>query len=314
MKLKALSGTLLALCFVLVMTACGQTNTNSSTSNSGANESAAAQKITLRLWYWNGAISDSTIEAAKAKFPNIDLRAEKLPSGGDYLTKLKTTIAGGGDGPDIVAMDSWVSSMLEYKDKYVNLYDQGAADIEPQYLDWKWKMAATSDNKYLIGLPIDVAPVVLYYRSDLFAKAGVPSTPDAIKSQVKTWDDYFKLLKQVKDSTGTQSGTIVDIFRSLLGQSSQGFFDQDGKFIGDQAHIKSAWDASVKAYQAGLTFPYSNDSEKNAALNNGKISSFTGASWAVGDLIGAAPDTKGKWNIAYPPGGVGNQGGSFLVS
>ena len=55
MKLKALSGTLLALCFVLVMTACGQTNTNSSTSNSGANESAAAEKITLRLWYWNGA-------------------------------------------------------------------------------------------------------------------------------------------------------------------------------------------------------------------------------------------------------------------
>ena len=106
--------------------------------------------------------------------------------------------------------------MLEYKDKYVNLYDQGAADIEPQYLDWKWKMAATSDNKYLIGLPIDVAPVVLYYRSDLFAKAGVPSTPDAIKSQVKTWDDYFKLLKQVKDSTGTQSGTIVDIFRACL--------------------------------------------------------------------------------------------------
>ncbi|WP_219834189.1 ABC transporter substrate-binding protein [Paenibacillus sp. R14(2021)] len=308
MKLKALSGTLLALSFMLVVTACGQSKTN----NSGGNESAAGQKVTLKMWYWNGAISDSTIEAAKKQFPNIDLKAEKLPSGGDYLTKLKTTITGGGDGPDIVAMDSWISSMLAYKDKFANLYDQGARDVQPKYLDWKWKMAATSDDKYVIGLPIDVAPVVLYYRSDLFAKAGVPSTPDAIKAQVKTWDDYFNLLKKVKDATGTQSGTIVDIFRSLIGQNSTGLFDQDGKFIGDQAPIKSAWDASVKAYQAGLTFPFSNDSEKNAAMNNNKVSSFTGASWAVGDLIGAAPDTKGKWNIAYPPGGVGNQGGSFM--
>lgn len=308
MKLKALSGALLALCFILVVTACGQNNAN----NASPTETAAAEKVTLKLWYWNGAISDSTIEAAKVKFPNVDLQAEKLPSGGDYLTKLKTTIAGGGSGPDIVAMDSWVSTMLEYKDKFVNLYDQGARDIQSQYLDWKWKMAATSDDQYLIGLPIDVAPVVLYYRTDLFGQAGVPSTPDAIKSQVKTWDDYFNLLKQVKDKTGSQSGTIVDIFRSIIGQNKEGNFDQDGNYIGDQAHIKSAWDLSVKAYNMDVTFPYSNDSEKNAAINNGKVSSFSGASWAVGDVIGAAPDTKGKWNIAYPPGGVGNQGGSFF--
>ncbi len=320
MKLKALSGAMLALCFILIVTACGQNNTNNASPSQSSNaspsqspeESVANEKVTLKLWYWNGAISDSTIEAAKVKFPNVDLKAEKLPSGGDFLTKLKTTITGGGSGPDIVTMDSWISTMLAYNDKFVNLYDQGARDIQSQYLDWKWKMAATADDKYLIGLPIDVAPVVLYYRSDLFEKAGVASKPEDIKSQVKTWDDYFNLLKQVKDKTGTQSATIVDLFRSYTGQSSQSYFDLAGKYIGDQEHIKSAWDASVKAYQAGLTFPYASDSEKNAAMNNGKISSFTGASWAVGDVISAAPDTKGKWSIAYPPGGVGNQGGSFM--
>ncbi|MCD9022822.1 ABC transporter substrate-binding protein [Cohnella silvisoli] len=308
MKFKALSGALLVLCLILVVSACGSSKTN----NAGASESAATGKVTLKLWYWNGAVSDSTIEAAKAKFPNVDLQAEKLPSGNDYLTKLKTTIAGGGKGPDIVAMDSWVSSMLTYKEKFVNLYDQGARDIQPKYLDWKWKMAATPDDKDLIGLPIDVAPVVLYYRTDLFEKAGVPSTPEDIKNKVKTWDDYLNLLKQVKDKTGSQSGTIVDFFRSLIGQNSEGNFDLNGNYIGDKEHVKKAWDASVKAYKAGVTFPFSNDAEKNAAINNGKVSSFTGASWAVGDVIGAAPSTKGKWHIAYPPGGVGNQGGSFF--
>ncbi|MFC4303793.1 ABC transporter substrate-binding protein [Cohnella boryungensis] len=319
MKLKALSSALLALCLVLIVSACGQNNNKNEASPSAsgsaspsAGESGANGKITLKMWYWNGAISDSTIEAAKAKFPNVDLQAEKLPSGGDFLTKLKTTISGGGSGPDIVTMDAWISTMLTYKDKFLNLYDQGARDIKPEYLEWKWKMGATLDDQYLIGLPIDVAPVVLYYRADLFKEAGVASTPEEIRNQVKTTEDYLALMKQVKEKTGTQSGTLVDLFRSIMGQSSQNYFDVDGNYIGNKEHVKKAWDAAVTAYKEGVTFPFSSDSEKNAAMNNGKISSFTGASWAVGDVISAAPNTKGKWNIAYPPGGVGNQGGSFM--
>lgn len=313
MKLKNLSSILLALCLVLIVSACSQNEpTPSSSASSPANESDSNEKITLKMWYWNGAISDSTIEAAKTKFPNIDLQAEKLPSGGDFLTKLTTTLSGGGGGPDIVTMDSWISTMLTYNDKFVNMYDYGARDIQSQYLDWKWKIGATEDDQYLIGLPIDVAPVVLYYRTDLFKEAGVASTPEEIKDQVKTVDDYLALLKQVHEKTGSQSGTLVDLFRSIIGQSSENYFDLEGNYIGDKEHVKAAWDASVRAYQEGVTFPYTSDSEKNAAMNNGKISSFTGASWAVGDVISGAPDTAGKWNIAYPPGGVGNQGGSAM--
>ncbi|NBD25469.1 ABC transporter substrate-binding protein [Paenibacillus glycinis] len=316
MKTKSFGLTAILLaCVLLVLTACGSNGSNGSNntaSGNGNGESASTEKIPLKLWYWNGAISDSTIEAAKAKFPNIDLQAEKLPSGDDYFTKLKATLVGGGDGPDIVAMDSWVSSMLTYKDKFVNLYDQGAKDVQSKYLDWKWKMAATPDDKYLIGMPIDVAPVVLYYRTDLLEKAGIPNTPDAVSTAVKTWDDYFALLKKLKDATGATTGNIADIYNTIMGQSSKSYFDEQGNYIGDQAHVKSAYDMSVKADQEGLTFPYSNGSEQNAAINNGKIGMFTGASWAVGDLISAAPDTKGKWNIAHPPGGAGNQGGSFF--
>ncbi len=308
MRMKKLSGWMLTLCFILVVTACGANKTNTSSPN----PDNADQKINLKMWYWNGAISDSTIEAAKAKFPNVNLQAEKLPSGGDYLTKLKTTLSGGGNGPDIVAMDSWVATMLPYKEKFVNLYDQGARDIQSQYLDWKWKMAADPEDQYLIGLPIDVAPVVLYYRQDLFEKAGIASKPEEIEQQVKTWDDYFALLKKVKAATGSTTTTIDEIYRNIIGQNSEGYFDKDGNYIGDQAHVKNAWDEAVKAYKEGLTFPFSNNTEVNAAQNDGKISSFTLASWGVGDLVSAAPGTAGKWRIAYPPGGVGNQGGSFL--
>ncbi|WP_199617284.1 ABC transporter substrate-binding protein [Paenibacillus alkalitolerans] len=317
MKIKSLLSALLVLSLAFVVAACSGSGAKPSsntgeTPNASAAENASNEKITLKLWYWNGAISDSTIEVAKAKFTNIDLQAEKLPSGDEYLTKLKTTIAGGGAGPDIVAMDSWVPSMLPYKEKFVNLYDVGARDVQSKYLEWKWEMAATPEDDYLIGMPIDVAPVVLFYRSDLFEQSGVPSTPEELKNQVKTWDDYFKLQKTVMDATGSKISSIADIFSNTIGQNSKWFFDESGNYIGDQAHVKQAWDEAVKAYQMGLTFPYSQGSEMNAALNNGQISSYIGASWSAGDLMGAAPDTKGNWRIAYPPGGVGNQGGSFF--
>jgi ABC-type sugar transport system, periplasmic component len=316
-KTKSYLGFILVLCVILVVSACSSSNNKNNASSapspsSPSNAAGSNEKVSLKLWYWNGAISDSVIEAARQKFPNVELNAEKLPSGGDYLTKLKTTISGGGSGPDIVAMDSWVASMLEYKEKFVNLYDHGARDIQSQYLDWKWKMAADAKDEYLIGLPIDVAPVVLYYRGDVYEQAGLSSAPEDVKGQIATWEDFFELLKKVKDSTGTQTMTLVDVFRSIIGQNSEGFFDLEGNYIGDQEHIKRAWDLSVKAYQEGLTFPASNDSEINASLNNGAITSMIGASWVVGDLLGAAPDTNGKWKIAYPPGGVGNQGGSFF--
>jgi len=316
MRTKSFIGLMLIFCLVLVVSACGssnnKTNDNKGSSPSPPVSSAGDQQIALKMWYWNGAISDSTIEAARKQFPNIDLQAEKLPSGGDYLTKLKTTLSGGGSGPDIVAMDSWVASMLEYKEKFVNLYDHGARDVQSKYLDWKWKMAADNGDQYLIGLPIDVAPVVVYYRSDLFEQAGIGSSSADIKSQIATWDDYLNVLSKVQEATNTKTMTLVDLFRNVISTNSKGLFDAEDNYIGDQDHIKHAWDFAAKAYKAGVTFPMSNITEVNASLNNGGISSLIGASWMVGDLAGAAPDTSGKWNIAYPPGGVGNQGGSFL--
>ncbi|MBW5447556.1 extracellular solute-binding protein [Cohnella sp. CFH 77786] len=308
----------LTMMMALILSACGGGKKNDEASGSSepsasASQSApAGEKAKLTLWYWNGAISDSSIEAAKAKFPNIELKAEKLPPGDEYKTKLKTTLAGGGDGPDIVAMDSWVTEMLEYSDKFVNLYDQGASEIKDQYLEWKWNMAATPDKKTLIALPIDVAPVVMFYREDLFKQAGVPSTPEEIKAKVKTWDDYIALAKTVKEKTKGSMGTIVDIYRNVINQLPKRYFDENGNFIGEDGHVKQAWDTAVKAYQSGATFGMSSSSEANAALNNGSIASTIGASWVKGDLIAAAPDTAGKWRIAYPAGGVGNQGGSFF--
>ncbi|WP_169083652.1 ABC transporter substrate-binding protein [Paenibacillus sp. PL91] len=306
----------LTLITAILLSACSGGNGNNgnkgedSPNNGGS--SSSGEKVKLTLWYWNGAISDSTVEEAKTKFPNIELNAQKLPPGGEYMTKLKTSLAGGAGGPDVTAMDSWITELIQYSDKFVNLNDYGAADLKDQYLEWKWNVASAEEGKVQIAMPIDVAPTVMFYREDLFKQAGVPSTPEEIKEKVKTWDDFIALSKTVHEKTKGGMATIVDIYRNVIGQMPKRYFDETGNFIGEEGHVKQAWDTAVKAYQSGATFGMSSSSESNAALNNGTMASLIGPSWMKGDIISAAPDTKGKWRIAYPAGGVGNQGGSFF--
>src|SRR5438874_11730308 len=71
---------------------------------------AGGHKITLMLWYWNRSIDDSILAQVSRQFPNITLQAEKI--GGDYNAKLRTTLAGHSDVPDIVGLNSDIATFF----------------------------------------------------------------------------------------------------------------------------------------------------------------------------------------------------------
>ena len=79
--------------------------------------------------------------------------------------------------PDITGIKGEdIASFLPNADRFLDLNTLGADKIASQYLDWKLKQGQTQDGK-LIGFPIDIGPTALFYREDLFAKAGLPSDP-----------------------------------------------------------------------------------------------------------------------------------------
>ena len=151
--------------------------------------SAGGHKITLMLWYWNRSIDDSILAQVSRQFPNISLQAEKI--GGDYNAKLRTTLAGHSDVPDIVGLNSDISTFFPDEDQFVNLLDYGAGAVRNEYLDWKWKAGIAPDGR-MIGFPMDTGPTALFYRVDLFKKAGLPTDPRQVATRLATWDDYFK--------------------------------------------------------------------------------------------------------------------------
>lgn len=282
--------------------------------SSGGNDDGDKDgKVTLNLWYWNRSIDDDLIKRVSEEFPDIKINAQKI-DGGEYKTKLQTSLTSSTGAPDIVALNDWVTEFLPNHDKFVNLLDYGADEIKGDYLEWKWNYAQTTDGKNLIALPMDTAPTALYYREDIFAKAGLPTDPEEVSAEIATWDDYIAAGEKVEAATGVKMfDTINRVFTQSISQSDTSYFDENDQFIGDGGTIKEAWDRAVEINEKGLSANTEVDGpEWNASMNNGQVASFIGAVWVKNILKDAAPDTAGKWRIARAPGGDGNQGGSFI--
>ncbi|QJC50522.1 extracellular solute-binding protein [Paenibacillus albicereus] len=271
---------------------------------------------TLTLWYWNRSLDDGLIRSVEQKFPGIKINAQKI--GGDFKSKLKTTLAAGSAGPDIVAFNDWVSELFVSSDRFYDLYELGAKDIEPDFLDWKWNFGVTPAGT-MIALPIDTGPTALFYRADLFEQAGLPSDPAEVREQLGTWESYLQAGKQLQDHFGGKVKMLDNannIYTQVNAQSDRIYFSKEDRFIGDQpqSSMRKAWNLAVQAAEMKLAANVNAfTSEWSAAMNNSGIASFVGAVWMKQVLEEAAPDTGGKWRVARAPGGDGNNGGSFLA-
>ncbi|MBO0842214.1 MAG: carbohydrate ABC transporter substrate-binding protein, partial [Nocardioides sp.] len=73
-------------------------------------------------------------------------------------------------------------------DQFVDLTDHS---LDNRWLDYKYKAGQTADGKQ-IGYPTDAGPEAFCYRSDLFAKAGLPSKREDVTKVFSSWDSYFQ--------------------------------------------------------------------------------------------------------------------------
>ncbi len=281
----------------------------SSTPSAGAG--SGGQKV---LWTWPEGFGKQVLDAVAKELPQYQLRQDII--GGDFKQKLTTTFTAGTGLPDITGVKGEDIAFFRTQAKYfVDLNTIGAGDVKSTYLDWKWEQATTSDGKQL-GIPIDIGPTALFYRFDVFESAGLPSDPAELAAAIRTWDEYFELGKELlakksKTYLVRNTGGLFDI---VWKQSGKGFVDESGTFIGDQDHIRAAWDTSIKALKAGIVATVaSNTADSAAAVNDGRLPADFGASWHLSDLMVDAPATKGKWHVCPHPGDATNNGGSFLT-
>jgi cellobiose transport system substrate-binding protein len=279
----------------------------------GGSDSGDGDTSSLSLWIWGGGLSTAVLDEAVKKFAKPTLKTQEI--GGDFKAKLLTTMTGGRGVPDITGVKGEdIASFYPQASQFTDLNSLGADSIKSQYLEWKWAQATAPDGTQ-IGIPIDIGPTALFYRQDIFEKAGLPTEPEDVAAAVSTYDDYYALGVELKAKLPDHYlvKDLATVFDMIVKAQTQFYVDEDDNFIGDQDHIRDAWDTAIKALTLGIDAKITDGNDHNAGMTNGTLPAQLGAAWFGLDIANGAPDSAGTWRVAANPGGPANIGGSFLT-
>ena len=269
----------------------------------------------LVLWYWTRSISPTLLAQAAEQIPGTTKRLRADVIGGTFDTKLRTSLAGGAYIPDITAINSNCALYFTNEDKFLDLNEFGAEKFKPEFFDWKWQLGTTPTGRFCFW-PMDTGPTGLYYREDLFEKAGLPSDPTKVSAAIKTWDAFLELGSKLRtDSDIALISNATVIFNQYLNASPERYFDSQDQplYSKPDSAVRQAWDTAVEAIQSKVTGNLQTSTDQNSAWVSGKLAGHIEAVWWAEILADTAPDTKGLWRLASQPVRPGNSGGSFLA-
>ncbi len=153
------------------------------------------------------------------------------------------------------------------------------------------------------GLPFHVGASVIYYNMEILNAAGVD--PYAIK----TWDDYMKAAKVVKQKTGKPMTTIEVTehwsFWPLIAQQGSDFLDADGNVILDNAtnvktlqYLKDLLNSGAAVATPG---GFHHAEEYYGFMNDGGAASIWMPMWYMNRFTDYMPDLAGKILILPMP-------------
>jgi multiple sugar transport system substrate-binding protein len=295
-------------------------NTSSSTpvpaSGAAASAPAAATKTNITLWYWGSEVfQKATVDLFNASRPNVFVKLEKLTQP-DTHKNLLTSIAAGGGAPDVCAIEVGAIGSFAAKGGLTDLLQApfNAGQFQNDMVAYKWAHGSTADGR-LIAMPWDCGAAGLWYRADLFDKAGIASDPAQVQARIKTWDDWMQLGEEVRQKlpeTTFFTDAYQDIFYPAVEQQGHGYFDGNKLLFEEKGlePIKLAADARRRGLDT--TIDWWSPEWANAIKQNA-FATMAIACWAQGFLTLEQPQTIGQWRVIRAPGGDYNWGGSFLA-
>jgi multiple sugar transport system substrate-binding protein len=257
----------------------------------------SAGKVTLSMWAWDPNI-DKVVAIWNGSHPNIQVKLSN-PAGGDQLVSKLITAHQAKNGPDIAKVEyqslpamvagGVVRDITQYTGTAVKDFDDST-------------LKATRFDGKVYGVPQDIAPLMLFYRTDVFQKYGltVPTT----------WDQYAQAAKTLHQKAPSVHLTNFDAqdpgwFTGLVQQAGADWWTPKGTSW--HVDINGAASNKVATYWQGLVkgdLVAKNPSfspQWNKQMNDGSLATWISGAWAPAQLGGIAPATKGKWAVAPLP-------------
>ncbi|KUL32636.1 ABC transporter substrate-binding protein [Actinoplanes awajinensis] len=301
----------------LALTACSSGGDDDTTATTGAASCAPSSggPVTLNFTSWIPNIED-VVKVWNDSHPNIQVKVQTGPNGNggtyqNFFNQLKA-----GNAPDLGQIEYDALPSFRVQDGLENLAAcKPVSEAKDQFIDWTWNQVSFGEQNAVYGVPQDAGPMALFYRKDLFEKAGI-----AIPT---TWEEYAAAAAKVKAAGGyitNFSQSDINQFAGLAWQAGGHWFANDGSKwsvnFQDEATTKVAtyWQDLITKKLVSTVPPWT--TEWDNAYNKGNAWTWVSAVWGANSISSGAPDTSGKWAVAPMPqwtaGGktAGNWGGS----
>ncbi len=257
----------------------------------------------------------------EAAHPGVTIKYESTQGEDKYWPALQTRLASGQGVADVqgIEVGRIADVVANQESLWTDLRSTPAKDGIGGYLPWKESAATTKDGAVL-GMGTDIGPTGICYRTDLLAKAGLPTEPAALAAAMPDWNAYLALGAKYK-AAGVPKSAWTDsaggLYNTVISTQQQIYYDTAGKLIyQSNPAVKSAFDLAAGAGQQGLTAKLEQfvDPGWDAGFASGTFATIACPSWMIGYIKGKAGDAgSGKWNVTTLPGGKGgNWGGSYL--
>jgi len=305
-----------ALGIVAAISLTGCAAGSGSDSTDGAVECTPAEgKVELSYTSWIPGI-ETVVDMWNEKNPDIQVTVQTGPNGNGGTYKNFFNQLSAGNAPDLGQIEYDALPNFRVQDGLTDLAScANVLDSQDDFIDWTWNQVTFGEDDAVYAIPQDTGPMAMYYRKDLFEKAGI-----AIPT---TWDEYAAAAAKIRKEGGYITNfpqNDVNWFAGLVWQAGGQWFKNDG----------SKWDVSLTStestkvadYWQGLIgddlvskVPAWTD-EWNNAYNTGNDWTWISAVWGANSISSGAPDTAGDWAVAPMPqweaGGTaaGNWGGS----
>lgn len=289
--------------------------TGSETSSSGEIDKNIAATITVGGWPSGDDAFNAAMAGFNAEYPNIKVELQFTDTT-THHQNLQTSLAAGSGAPDVAMVEGAYVAQYRNSAALVDLNTYGAQNYANDFVSFKWDQCASDDGTAMRLIPWDIGPCTMFYRTDVFEKAGLPTDPDEVDKLLSTWDGVVSAAEAIKDKTNAWFCPDVSYFYQLL-FCNRDYYDENLDLKLDRDGGIDCLNAVIKMRQESLDMNVDMwSTEAYAAYADGTVATVSTGAWFGGFLkTDIDPNGSGHWAVCNLPAGIGakNWGGSFLV-
>ncbi|MET8906032.1 MULTISPECIES: sugar ABC transporter substrate-binding protein [unclassified Streptomyces] len=287
---------------------------------SGGNGASSARTgTTTRVTFWSALRgSQEVVDAFNRTHRTIQVDFQQIPSGGQGGYAKLSNAARAGNAPDVAT--------IEYPQVPGYAIDGVARDITDLVSERLRRkllpqaLGLTTFEDRVFAVPLDVEPMVMHYRADLFDRYGL--------DVARTWDEFAEQAATVRRKAPDRRLVLFPTdgmtqFACYAWQAGAQWFDtSEGAWnvsLADATSRRVAdyWQRLIDRDHVFMNAVESRQSD--AQIGNGLVLTRLSGAWDAGAQMNARPGQKGQWRIAplpqWDPGSpsAGTHGGSTFA-